>query len=335
MKNVTIKDVAKAAGVSYSTVSRALSGSPEISAQTREKIVALCKEMNYTTNTVARAMVMKSTKLLGLILTDISNPFMSELAYHIDRQARARGYNIILCNSGRNLDLERELFELMIGRKVDGVILLPSETASYESLKPLLSRMPTIFVGENLREAPESYVAVDNYRGAYLGMEYLYSLGHREILYFGRRRGSSTHQLRSDGYLSACEQFGLAPRFVNNSFMSTSIKYGYQLAKQLFAQTMDYSAIFAATDTNALGIMQAAEEFGIRIPDDLSLLGFDNIRDSGLPRINLTTVEQPKKLLASMAVDSLIDKIQNEMSGYTHRILIPSIIERGSVRSIE
>ena len=99
MKNVTIKDVAKVAGVSYSTVSRALSGSPEISEDTRERILQICKEMNYTVNAVARAMVMRSTKLLGLILTDISNPFMSELAYHIDRQARARGYNIILCNT--------------------------------------------------------------------------------------------------------------------------------------------------------------------------------------------------------------------------------------------
>ena len=117
MKNVTIKDVAKAAGVSYSTVSRALSGSPEISVDTRERILQVCKEMNYTANTVARAMVMKSTKLLGLILTGVNNPFMSELAYHIDRQARARGYNIILCNSSRDLEQEKELFELMIAAR--------------------------------------------------------------------------------------------------------------------------------------------------------------------------------------------------------------------------
>ena len=109
MKNVTIKDVAKAAGVSYSTVSRALSDSPEISEETRGRILEICKEMHYTPNTVARSMVMKSTKLLGLILTGINNPFMSELSYHIDRQARARGYNIILCNSSRDIDRKRDL----------------------------------------------------------------------------------------------------------------------------------------------------------------------------------------------------------------------------------
>lgn len=330
MKNVTIKDVAKVAGVSYSTVSRALSGSSEISADTRERILQICKEMNYTANTVARAMVMKSTKLLGLILTGVNNPFMSELAYHIDRQARARGYNIILCNSSRNLEQERELFELMIGRQVDGIILFPSGPESFESLRPYLDRIPTVFIGENLREVPESYVSVDNYHGARIGVEYLYGLGHRDILYFGRRRGSITHQLRADGYAAACRDLDLTPQYCNNTFSATTIKYGYQLAKQLFSQARHFSAIFAATDTNALGIMQAAEENGIRIPEDISLLGFDNIRDSGLPKINLTTIEQPKKMLASVAVDSLLDKIQNELSGYTHRILTPTLIERSS-----
>ena len=168
-----------------------------------------------------------------------------------------------------------------------------------------------------------------------MGVEYLYRLGHRKILYFGKRRGSSTHQLREDGYRAACVDFGLTPMCLNNTFTSTSIKYGYQLAQQLFAQPMDYTAIFAATDTNALGIIQAAEERGIRIPEDISLLGFDNIRDSGLPRIGLTTVQQPKKLLASMAVDALLDKIENELSGYVHRVLTPSIVERSSCRRLE
>ena len=334
MKNVTIKDVAKAAGVSYSTVSRALSDSPEISEETRGRILEICKEMHYTPNPVARSMVMKSTKLLGLILTGINNPFMSELSYHIDRQARARGYNIILCNSSRDIEQERELFELMIGRQVDGVILLPAGPESYESLQPFFSRLPTVFVGENLRDAQESYVSVDNFRGTYMGVEYLYKLGHRDILYFGKRQGSTTHQLRSDGYAAACQDLGLTPQYCNNTFSNTSIKYGYQLAKQLLVQERKFTAIFASTDTNALGIMQAAEEMGLRIPQDFSLLGFDNIRDSGLPRIELTTIEQPMKMLASVAVHTLLEKVQNELAGYTHRILTPTLIERSSCRQI-
>ena len=334
MKNVTIKDVAKAAGVSYSTVSRALSGSSEIGEDTRERILKICREMNYTANTVARSMVMKSTKLLGLILTSVNNPFMAELAYHIDRQARARGYNIILSNSSGDPELERETFELMIGRQVDGVLLIPATSDSYDLLQPLLSRIPTVFVGDNLREAPESYVSVDNFRGAQMGVEYLYGLGHRDILYFGRRRGSTTHQLRAEGYAAACDKLGIKQQYCNNMFSTTSIKYGYQQAMQLFQQERKFTAIFAATDTNALGIMQAAEELNIGIPGDISLLGFDNIRDSGLPRIELTTIEQPKKLLASVAVDTLLDKITDERSGYSHRIISPSLIERSSCARI-
>ena len=290
--------------------------------------------MHYTPNTVARSMVMKSTKLLGLILTGINNPFMSELSYHIDRQARARGYNIILCNSSRDIEQERELFELMIGRQVDGVILLPAGPESYESLQPFFSRLPTVFVGENLRDAQESYVSVDNFRWTYMGVEYLYKLGHRDILYFVKRQGSTTHQLRSDGYAAACQDLGLTPQYCNNTFSNTSIKYGYQLAKQLLVQERKFTAIFASTDTNALGIMQAAEEMGLRIPQDFSLLGFDNIRDSGLPRIELTTIEQPMKMLASVAVHTLLEKVQNELAGYTHRILTPTLIERSSCRQI-
>ena len=334
MKNVTIKDVAKAAGVSYSTVSRALSNSPEISEETRQRILDICKEMHYTANIVARSMVMKSTKLLGLVLTGINNPFMSELAYHIDRQARARGYNIILCNSSKDIEQERELFELMIGRQVDGIILLPAGPESFESLRPYFSRVPTVFLGENLRDAQESYVSVDNFRGTYMGVEYLYKLGHRDILYFGKRQGSATHQLRCDGYAAACRDLGLTPQYFDNPFPNTSIKYGYQLAKQLLVQERKFTAIFASTDTNALGIMQATEEMGLQIPQDFSLLGFDNIRDSGLPRIELTTIEQPMKMLASVAVHTLLEKVQNELAGYTHRILTPTLIKRSSCREI-
>lgn len=198
-KKVTIKDIAKVANVSYATVSRALSGSPEIGEDTRERVLRICREMGYTVNYVARSMVMQHTHLLGLIVSNIDNPFMSELAYHIELRARERGYNLMLCNSLHDMEQEKQAFELLLGRQVDGVILLPSFTESYQNLKPLLSKVPTVFMSENLRDLPESYVAVDNARGVRIGTEYLYRLGHRDILYFGRRKGSMTHQLRAEG----------------------------------------------------------------------------------------------------------------------------------------
>jgi len=202
MKSVTLKDVAKAAGVSYATVSRALSGSHQIGSDTRERIIKLCDEMGYTTNYVARSMVMKKTDLIGLVVTSVDNQFMSEMAYHAEMSARTHGYNIMLCNSGPDLRQEKTVVKLLLGRQVDGILIVPQGPQTYENIRAYTDQVPTVFVSENLRDQPQSYVTVDNSRGTYIGTKYLYELGHRDILYFGRRR-TTTHQLRAEGYMRA------------------------------------------------------------------------------------------------------------------------------------
>ena len=331
MKNVTLKDVAKAAGVSYATVSRALSGSSQIGNETRERVLKLCDEMGYTTNFVARSMVTKRTNLIGLVVPSVDNQFMSELAYHAEVSARSHGYNIMLCDSGPDLRQEKTVVKLLLGRQVDGILIVPQSSRSYESLKPYLDQTPTVFLSENLRDQPQSYVAVDNSRGTYLGTQYLYGLGHRDILYFGQRQ-STTHQLRAEGYLKACQELGLAPRYFNSEYTRSSIQGGYQLAKELFQKPLDYTAIFASTDSNALGVLTAADELGIDIPGRLSLIGFDNISATALSRIDLTTIDQPKKAMAVQAVDMLRDKIEHGTQGYVHQILLPTLIRRGTCK---
>lgn len=334
MKSVTLKDVAKAAGVSYATVSRALSGSPQIGSETRERIIKLCDEMGYTTNYVARSMVMKKTDLIGLVVPSIENQFMSELAYYAEMSARSHGYNIMLCNSGPDLKQEKTVVKLLLGRQVDGILIVPQSSRTYENIRAYTDQVPTVFLGENLRDQPQSYVTVDNSRGTYIGTKYLYDLGHRDILYFGRRH-STTHQLRAEGYMKACQEFGLQQRFYNSEFSRSSINNGYQMAKDLFSRPIDYSAIFASTDSNALGILKAADEMRIDIPGRLSLIGFDNIPSTGLPRIDLTTIEQPKRDMAIQAVDMLRDKIENGTQGYVHQILLPSLIKRGTCQELD
>lgn len=335
MKKVTIKDIAKVANVSYATVSRALSGSPEIGEATRQRILQIGREMGYTANAVARSLVVKETRLIGLIVSSINNPFMSEIAYHVEEYARAKGYSLMLVNSSGDLDQEEEAYKLLVGRQVDGIILVPTSMHSYERLTPYLKHVPTIFVSENLRDAEESYVTIDNYKGTYMGTEYLYSLGHRNILYFSRRMGSVTHQLRAQGYTDACKAFKIKPRYVDSHFTSSSIANGYALAREMFRSKRNFTAIFSSTDTAALGILQAAEEFNVRVPEDISLLGFDNISFSALPKINLSTIEQPKDAMASVAVDMLIEKMKTPSIGYSHKIMMPSLIARSSCRRID
>ncbi|MCI8479404.1 MAG: LacI family transcriptional regulator [Oscillibacter sp.] len=334
MKSVTLKDVAKAAGVSYATVSRALSGSPQIGSETRERVIKLCDEMGYTTNYVARSMVMKKTDLLGLVVPSVDNQFMSEMAYYAETSARAHGYNIMLCNSGPDLKQEKTVVKLLLGRQVDGILIVPQSPKTYENIRAYTDQVPTVFLSENLRDQPQSYVTVDNSRGTYIGTKYLYDLGHREILYFGRRR-TTTHQMRADGYIRACQELGLQQRFFNSEFTRSSINNGYQLARDLFARPIDYSAIFASTDSHALGILRAADELRIGIPDHLSLIGFDNIPSSSLPRIELTTIEQPLRDMAIQAVDMLRDKIEHGTRGYVHQILLPSLVKRSTCKALD
>ena len=135
--------------------------------------------------------------------------------------------------------------------------------------------------------------------------------------------------------MKACQELGLRQRFFNSEFSRSSINNGYQMARELFSKPLDYTAIFASTDSNALGILKAADEMNIDIPGRLSLIGFDNITATGMPRIELTTIEQPKRDMAVQAVDMLRDKIENGTQGYVHQILLPTLIKRSTCRTLD
>ena len=334
MPSVTLKDVAKVAGVSYATVSRALSGSTEIGEETRRRILKLCKEMGYTPNSIARSMVKRCTNILGLVVPSLNNPFMSELTAHLEIYARNRGYNLMVCNSSYDHDLEKEVFLLLLGRQVDGIVMIPVGHETYESLRSLTKQVPTVFISENMQNYPENYVSVDNRRGMQIATEYLYSLGHRRILYLGARADSKTHQLRLDGYLSTCERLGIEPNMIRSSYSRSSREVGYTLAGEYFSGNGGETAILCAADMLAIGVMQAAFEAGVRIPKDVSLMGFDNISFAGLPQIDLTTVNQPTQQLAISAVDMLLDRIKNPDSEHRNLILPPSLVVRKSCRAI-
>jgi LacI family transcriptional regulator len=340
MEKVTIKDIARVANVSYATVSRALSGSPEIGDATREKILKICDEMKYIPDSVARSMVKRTTNIIGVVTASINNPFMSELIEAIEIAARERGYNLMVCNSSYDLELEKRQFSLLLGRRVDGIIVIPAGHDTAANLSGYASDVPVVYVSENLQDGQASYVAIDNAAGARTGVEYLYSKGHRRILYLGRRQGSLTHQLRADGVISACASLGMEVSFKDNdSAGKSSIEAGYKLAREFFASEYKGAgagcptAIFCATDALALGTMQAADEAGIRIPEDISLLGFDNISFTALPRIGITTVEQPKAEMAKAAIELLLDGHEEE-GVKVSRSIEPRLVERTSCRKL-
>ena len=189
-------------------------------------------------------------------------------------------------------------------------------------------------ISENMKDYPENYVSVDNHRGMQIATEYLYSLGHRSILYFGARSDSKTHQLRLDGYLSTCEKLSIEPHVLRSSYTRSSREVGYAMGGEYFSRPHQETAILCAADMLAIGVMQAAFEAGIRIPKDISLMGFDNISFSALPQIDLTTVNQPFQQMAIASVDMLLDRIKNPRLKHAKLILPPSLIVRKSCRAL-
>ena len=334
MTKVTIKDVAKAAGVSYATVSRAYSGSSGISEETRERIIRVGNDMGYTPNIVARSMVKRETNTIGLIIPAIENPYMSEFTGYLEARARQVGYNIMVCSSGYNLELEKDALQLLVGKQVDGIIIMPVESDSSKSVHMLTGGIPSVFVGENGADQNDYQVYVDNFTGTKLGTEYLYSLGHKKIVYLGYRKDSQTHKRRLEGYLAACSELELEPEILNNNFRRSSQQAGYMIGKLYFSRPREHTAIFCASDVLAIGVMQAADEVGVRIPEDVSVMGYDNVSFTALPRIDLTTVDQSLKEMADASFMMLLEQIMGEEKRDVKKALMPVIVERGTCRMI-
>lgn len=339
MRRVTIKDIAQIAGVSYSTVSRALSGSPEISEETRTHVLEICKREGYRANVLARSLISNKTNVLGLIVPDVTNPFYSEVALEIELYARKLGYHVMLCNSLQDDSVTETLFEFLLGHQVDGIILASSRSEAVQWVQKYTKIVPTVLLGAcepNDTGSEINSVSIDNRVGGRLAAEYLLSLGHKKILYLGERAGSVTHRLRFQGFSSVIENAGLSLRVVENTSDSSSIERGYELSQPLFAKGLQETAIFAATDSLALGVLQAADEYGMSAPEDFSLLGFDNIIYSALPKITFSTIDQQKSLLAESSVNlirSIIDSPRRDE--YTHRLIRPTLVARKSCKKLE
>lgn len=332
MKRVTIKDVAERAGVSFGTVSRALADHPEISQATKERIRKISEEMGYVSNNAARGLVKKNTQTIGLIVSDISNPYFSEIALSVEMAAREQGYRVILCNTLRSPERDLDALEQMLRQQVDGIIVALSAAEGIETFQRTLGSTPAVFLGNNHSGAC-SYVSVDNYKIGYIGGRYLAQLGHREIAFLGPRGDSATSHIRIRGFLDAVGEIGAhGYTYMCPPELADRGRY-YELAVRFFEGGHRPSAIFAYSDRFALGVLQAAPEFRIAVPEDISLIGADNISYCGLPRINLTTLSPHKRTIGRIATDRLIQKIKGDAREY-HDVLEPELIIRGSCRNV-
>ena len=327
-KRATIKDVAALAGVSAATVSRALDDRPEISSEPKERVRSACAQLGYVPNAAARGLSGHATHTIGLVLPDISNPYFSGMATAIEETAAAHGCRVFLSNSLRKEDRELRAIENLVARQVDGILVNPVSPESQLRHREVLGGLPCVYLGANHDESP-SYVMADNETGAYAAARYLIRLGHRDILFLGGRTTSRTREQRIRGFRRALAEAGLEGRELPAPPNVTLMRqWSYETALELLKGPLP-DAIFAYSDMTALKVLEAAEERGVRIPEDLSMVGYDNIAFGALHRIHLTTVSQHKYQQGQIAVERLLEKI-NGSRAHTEDILEPELIIRST-----
>jgi LacI family transcriptional regulator len=326
----TIKDIAEETGVSYATVSRALNDKYGVKPGTREKILAVARARGYTPNGIARGLVRQQTHSIGLIIPDISNPFFPQVASGVEDGAKEKGYSVFLCNTNYESDQEARYLQLLIEKRVDGIILASGFQAS-DTINPLLmGSLPIVSLCTRFENVNNSFVVIDNERGGFIATKHLIEQGYPSVGYIGTQGDGLSQGQRFKGYLQALEKFNIPfdDRFVFSGDLKRET--GYEITKRLIAGQHFPRALFVENDLMALGAIQGIKESGLRVPDDIAVVGFDDIAFASFPEIGLTTVRQPKYEMGKMAVNILLDSIIESTKEPKKHILEPKLIIRTS-----
>ena len=206
MTNVTIKDIARIANVSYATVSRALNDHKDVNEQTKQKILKICNEVGYSPNAIARGLVKQNTYTIGLLVPDITNPYYPEVARGVEDEASKEDYNVFLCNTNWDMMKEVDYFNLLLAKRVEGIIIAPVSDDTMKFVEKFTDRLPIVFLGTRIEGEKYNYVVIDNVKGAEMITEYLIGLGHRKIAFIGGTKDSGTFSDRVLGYKNALKK---------------------------------------------------------------------------------------------------------------------------------
>ncbi|MCW3489413.1 LacI family DNA-binding transcriptional regulator [Dethiobacter alkaliphilus] len=328
--NITTKDVAKKAGVSQATVSRVLNNYHYVGEKTRRKVTEAIAELGYQPNEIARSMALQKTSTLGLIVPDLTNPFYSEISKSIISRAKEFKYNVIVCNSDNSKALQDFYIDFLQQKRVDGIIMASVALEDENVEKMVRSGFPCIFCNRRLAMKTANFVSSDNKKGAKLAINHLLEKGHRKIAFISGPQTFSTAVERFAGYKEALKEQGvpIVAQFVRQG--NYDKESGYHVTKELLALPERPTAIFASNDVMALSSMEAILDAGLQIPEDIALVGYDDIDMSGHRRIELTTVAQQKDEVGRLAVDKLIETIKGGTDKPYHVFLEPKLIIRNT-----
>lgn len=329
---ITIDDIAKFANVSKATVSYVLNDKPGVSDKVRSKIKNIIDEYNYVPNSAARGLAGEKTHFIGLVIPDISDMFYANIIRGVEKTSNKLGFFLNLFTTHAQAEREQQVIKLFNKSMVDGLIVM----AYY--LKDLYidilteSGIPFVFIDYPPKNEEIYSVLVDNESGAFEATEYLISLGHKKIAFLEGSKVAWDSKARFEGYVKALKRHATEfnPNLVENGNFTK--EEGYLATKRLLAKKEKFTAIFSANDQMAIGAIRALKEAGLKVPDDISIVGFDNIEASSIIEPSLTTVSQPIYEMGKKAVEVLVKLINKEEVKEKKIMLKTRLIERHSCK---
>jgi len=309
MEYITLKMVAERAGVSVNTASRAINHKPDINQETKKRILKVAQELGYIRNDTAVALRTKKTGTLGVVIADNRNPFYAEVLNGMETAAREKNYHIILANTQRDYKKEEEAINLLLTKRVDGLLITPVQDRDDDIKNLIEANIPFVIVGRDFKNIEVDAVYNDEVKGGFLATKYLIKKGHKRIALINGFLHKSPARGRLEGYKKALKEYGIP---FDDSLVSVGdidVKDGYERTKQLLEKGLNFTAIFAYNDMMAFGAMRAIKEKGLRIPEDIGLVGYDDIPFSSLISPSLTTIRLKKQELGVESLKLLLSRI--------------------------
>ena len=315
-RSPTILDVASRAGVSKSTVSNVIRGEVGVSQDTKGKVEAAIKQLGYRPNFLARQLVQQRTNILGVVVGDLANPFYAEMAKSVERQAATRGYTAMFCNTEGDSASELAGIEMLLAQRVAGIVFLAFSGDSRTMRETLQHQVPAVFLA--CHEDWGDVVAADDELGGRLATRHLAESGHRRIGFLSiPELADSSDQARYVGCIKEARESGATVRRISWSppAESAEVDGAREELREVFAGDDPITGVFASNDLAAVDLMEFADRVGLRVPDDVSVVGFDDVPIAGLARIALTTVAQPRDQLARTGIETIIERIEGKRKG--------------------
>lgn len=313
--DIKISDVAEKAGVSSATVSRVLNDNAKVSPYKKKKVLDAIKELGYHPNAAAKNLRSQRSSIIGVIVPDINSSYFTQIIKGIENMAYARKYRVIICDAENSKEKEVEYLSLLTDRTVDGMIFV-SPLHSDEEIIQFVDKGYLIgVVGHEINHEQIPCIFTDNVKLSKDVVNHLVDMGHREIVFISGYADSIDSYDRLEGYLKALRdnQLPFHPELIENGNFNE--QGGYEAMKRLFSKNIHFTAVYAANDEMALGVYKACSEYGLRIPEDLAVVGVDNNRVTRYLTPSLSTVEQPKYTMGALLVEKFIDQLhQNEFA---------------------